>query len=159
MSYRKLAWVPFVVANRRNGYSRNRAGGAIIAALIFFLVLGLFFFVFFNRFIGFTMIPIWTIISGLGGFLIFIAIIGAIASSISTPPNKVNQEPIKPYQYQPQEPTQKINPYKIQIQPEEPIYQEVKQDIPILSDINYCRFCGTKTDRDAKFCHQCGIKL
>lgn len=109
------------------------------------------------------MIPMWTIISGVGGFLIFIAIIGAIASSMSAPSKKAKEEPIKSFQYQLQEPSQQYNPYKIQnsiqIKPEEPIYKEVKQDNPIISDINYCRYCGEKVDRDEKFCHQCGIKL
>ena len=102
-------------------------------------------------------------ISGLGGFLIFIAIIGVIAASMSSPSKKANEEYIKSYQYQPQELSQQYNPYKlrnsIQRQPEEPIYEEVKEDIPIISDINYCRFCGAKVDRDANFCHQCGTKL
>ena len=135
----------------------------MIIGLVIFFVLGIFFFIFFNQFNGFSIIPLWTIIIGVGGFLIFIAIIGAIASSMSAPSKKAKEEPIKSSQYQPQEPSQQYNPYKIQnsiqIKPEEPIYKEVKQDIPITSDINYCRYCGEKIDRDAKFCHQCGIKL
>jgi hypothetical protein len=158
-----VAFVPFIVANRRNRYHRSRASGAILAGLIFCTVFGLLFFIFFNRSNGFTMIPIWPIISGLGGFLIFIVIIGVIASSMSTPSNKANEDYIKPYQYQPQERTQQYNPYKIrnsiQNQAEDPIYEEVEQNIPIISDINYCRYCGSKIDRDARFCHQCGIKL
>jgi len=160
---RKLAFVPFIVTSRRNRYHRSRASGAIIAGLIFCLVFGLLFFIFFNRFNSFTIIPIWPIITGLGGFLIFIVFIGVIASSMSAPSKKVNEEYIKPYQYQPQEPNQQYNPYKIrnsiQKQAEEPIYEEVKHDIPIISDINYCRYCGSQADRDARFCHQCGTKL
>ncbi len=158
-----MAWVPFIVASRRNRYYRGRASGAIIAGIIFLLVFGLLFFIFFNRSNGFTIIPIWPIVSGLGGFLIFIVIIGVIASSMSTPSKRANEEHIKSYQYQPQEPSQQYNPYKIrnsiQKQTEEPIYEEVKQDIPINLDIFYCRYCGSKIDRDARFCHQCGTKL
>ncbi len=158
-----MAFVPFTVTNRRNRYHRSRAGGAIIAGLIFFLVFGLLFLIFFNRFNGFTIIPVWPIISGLGGFLIFIAIISVIASSMSTPSKKADEEYIKSYQYRPQEPSQQYNPYRIQKsiqkQSEGPIYEEVKQNVPIISDINYCRYCGAQADRDARFCHQCGTKL
>ena len=163
MKKKKLAWVPCIVASRRNRYRRNSAVGAIVAVVIFFLVLGVLFFVFFNRFTGFTIIPIWTIISGLGGLIIIIAVISVIAASMSAPSKKANQEHIKPYQYQPQEPAQDSNPYIIretmQKQPEEPIYKEITREIPVVSDINYCKYCGAKVERDAIFCHQCGTKL
>lgn len=158
-----MAWVPFIVANRRNRCHRNGAVGAIVGLLIFFMVLGVFFFIFFNRFSGFTIIPIWTIIIGLGGLILIITIISVIASSMSAPPKKVNQEHIKSYQYQPPEPYQQSNPYivrnSIQSQPEEPIYKEIIQEVPVVSDINYCKYCGAKVERDAIFCHQCGTKL
>ena len=51
------------------------------------------------------------------------------------------------------------NPYKvqnsIQKQPEEPIYKEVKRDIPIISDINYCRYCGEPSKENT--CRACQI--
>ena len=78
-------------------------------------------------------------------------------------PKRVYEQPIKPYQNTPREQSQQFNPYNIQSsirkQPEVSLYKEVKTDFPIISDINYCRYCGEKVDRDAKFCHQCGIKL
>ena len=158
-----MAWVPFVVASRRSRYHRNRAGGAIVAVLIFFLVLGLLFFVFFNRSNGFTIIPLWTIIIGLGGLIIAVTVIGIIAASMSAPSKKANEEHIKSYQYQHQRQSQQSNPYMIrdsmQKQPEEPIYKEITREIPVVADINYCRYCGAKVDRDAIFCHQCGTKL
>lgn len=157
-----MAWVPFVVASRRNRYYRNRAGGAIAAAVIMLLIFGFLFFFLFNRSNGST-IFIWPIISGLGGFIIIIAIIGAIAASMSQPSKRSNEVRMKSYQYQPQEPSQQINPYKIrnsvQKQPEEPIYKEIVREIPVVSDINYCKYCGSKIDRDSVFCHQCGTKL
>ena len=158
-----MAWVPFVVASRRNRYHRNRAGRAIVAGIILFLVFGLLMLVFFYRFDGFAIIPIWPIISGLVGFLIFITLIGVIAASMSAPSKKANEERIKSYQYQTQRQSQQLNPYIIrdsmQKQPEEPIYKEITREIPIISDINYCRYCGSKIDRDSVFCHQCGTKL
>ncbi|MFW9999635.1 MAG: zinc-ribbon domain-containing protein [Candidatus Hodarchaeota archaeon] len=158
-----MAWVPFIVAGRRNRCCRNRSVGGMVAGLGIFLVFGLLMFVFFFRSDGITIIPLWPMISGLGGFIIFIMIIGVIASLMSAPPKNANEELIKPYQYQPQESTQQFNPYKMQNsikkQSEEPIYRQAEEIIPITSDINYCRFCGAKVDRDANFCHQCGTKL
>jgi len=139
--------------------------GWVIAALVILLfVFGLLFFIFFNRFNGFT-IPIWIIISGLGGFLIIIVVIGAIAASMSQTYKKPKEEFMKSnqYQYQPQEPSQQFNPYRIrnsiQKQPEEPIHREIEREIPVVSDINYCKYCGANVERDAIFCHQCGTKL
>ncbi len=158
-----MAWVPLIVASRRGRYPRNRSAGAIVLGLLLFFVFGIIIFTFFFRSDGFTMIPLWPMITVFGGFIFFVIIIGVIASSMSAPPKKANVEPINSYQYQPQEPSHQYNPYKIQNsiqkQPEESIYGEVKQDIPNVIDINYCRFCGSKVDRDARFCHQCGTKV
>lgn len=157
-----MAWVPFVVASRRNRYRRSRSGGAIIAGVILLFVFGVLAFFFFNRFNGSTIV-LWPIISGLGGFIIFIAVIGAIAASMSGPSKRPNEEYIKSYQHQPQEPSQQLNPYRIQNsiqkQPEEPIYKEIEREIPVVSDINYCKYCGSKIDGYAVFCHQCGTKM
>ncbi len=160
-----MACVPFIVANRRNRYGRNRASGSIVVAIIFFLVIGLLFFVFFNDFNGFTIIPIWTIISGFGGFLIFIFVIGIIAASISAHPKKFNEEPIKSYQYRPQaeKQTYQLNPYNVRrtslelkkTEHDEPINAK----IPAFKEINFCRYCGAKKERDSIFCHLCGSKF
>ena len=158
-----MAWVPLIVANRRSRYGRNRASGAIIAAVIFFLLLGVFFWFFFDPFSGFTIFPLWIFISGFGGFILIIAIIAIIASSMSSTTQKYKEEHMKHMKsIENQERALLNNPYRvqdsIQKQPEESNYK-VKRDIPIISDINYCRYCGEKVDRDAKFCHQCGIKF
>ena len=157
-----MAWVPFVVASRRNRYYRNRTGGAILAALALLFIFGLLFFFFFNRSNGSTIV-LWPIISGLGGFIIFIAVIGAIAASMSRPSKRANEERMKSYQYQYQSQPQQSNPYIIRDlipkQPKEPIYKEIEREIPVVSDINYCKYCGSKIDRDSVFCHQCGTKL
>lgn len=155
-----MAWVPFIVANRRNRYYRKSGSGVIVALIVFFLFLGVFFFFFFNRFNGFT-VPIWIIISGVGGFLIFIAIIGAIAASMSKTYKRPTEEYLKSYQYNKQ--NHQINPYTIpnsvQKQSEDQVYRDNREEFPIAPEINYCRYCGAKTDEDANFCQQCGIKL
>ena len=111
---------------------------------------------------GFTM-PIWIMISSFGGLLLIIGIIMAIVAAMSHTYKKPNDTHINPYQPQPQKQSQQINPYNIrqstQKELEEPQYQEIKREIPIVSDINYCRYCGSNVEGDAVFCHQCGSKL
>ncbi len=158
-----MAWVPIVVPNRRNRGYRNRAGGGIFAAIILLVVFGFLAFFFFNSFDGFVM-PIWFIIIGFGIFLIIIVIIATIASSMSQAYKKPNEPNTKYNQFQAQSPVSQQNPYiihsSIQKQQEkDPISREIKREIPITNDINYCRFCGSKIDRDAVFCHMCGTKL
>jgi len=157
-----LAWVPVVVPNRRNRGYRNRTGGGVFAVVIMLFVFGLLAFFFFNNFDGFIM-PIWFIISGFGVFIIIIVVIATIASSMSTAYKKPKEEYINSHQYQPQKQAQQQNPYIIRDsfskKPEEPINNEIKREIPIITDINFCRYCGSKIDRDAVFCHMCGTKL
>ncbi|MFX0023991.1 MAG: zinc-ribbon domain-containing protein [Candidatus Hermodarchaeota archaeon] len=157
-----MAWVPIVVPNRRNRGYRNRAGGGIFAAVILLMIFGFLAFFFFNSSDGFVT-PIWFIISGFGVFLIIIVIIAAIASSMSQVNKKPNETNIKFNQFQAQRPVSQQNPYIVrnsfQKQEEPLISREIKREIPITNDINYCRFCGSKIDRDAVFCHMCGTKL
>jgi hypothetical protein len=70
----------------------------------------------------------------------------------------------KSNQYQAQKDIPLQNPYRIrnsiQKRQEEPLVnKEITREIPVTSDINYCRFCGSNIDRDAVFCHMCGTKL
>jgi len=153
-----------IVASRRNRRCRTRGTSAIVAILIFLLVFGVFFFIFFNRMSGgFTIIPIWITISGLGSFIIIVAVIGVIAASMSKTYKKPREENLKSYQYHPQRQTQQPNPYiirdSIPKQLEEPINKEIGREIPVITDIKYCKYCGSKIDKDAVFCHMCGIKL
>ncbi|MFX1380488.1 MAG: zinc-ribbon domain-containing protein [Promethearchaeota archaeon] len=151
-----MAWVPIVVPNKHNRSYRNKAGGGIFAVVILLFIFGLLFFVFFNRFDGFSP-PIFMMISGFGVFLIIILVISVIAASMS----QVYKKP--KYEYETQKQNLQRNPYKIQNsiirQPEYQINNQIKQDIPVIQEINYCRYCGSKIDRDAVFCHMCGTKL
>ena len=107
--------------------------------------------------------PIWIIFSGMGVFLVFIVMISIIATTMSGQYQKPNYTSFKSQESQLQTQNQRSNPYIIQKsiekQPEEIFYQEVKREIPVVSNSNYCRFCGAKVDRNAVFCHQCGINL
>ncbi|MFX0008529.1 MAG: zinc ribbon domain-containing protein [Promethearchaeota archaeon] len=155
-----MVWVPNVVPNRRN--RGNRTGGGIFAAVILLIIFGFLAFFFFNNFDGFVM-PIWFIISGFGIFLIIIVVIATIASSMSHAYKKPKENYFKYSQNQQQDNTYQMNPYIIRDSTskpfEETISKEIKQEIPIIPDIKFCRYCGSKIDRDAVFCHQCGTKL
>ena len=163
-----MAWVPVIVANRRR--NRTSSGSACIAITLALLFFGVFFALFFNIFdaFRFSFSPILFI----GGFIVFIVIIigiSVITMSMSETYKKPKEQYLKSYssqpqrQNQPQIQVQQYNPYinrkSIQREPEEHIYNQIQKDIPVLSDINYCRFCGAKVDINAVFCHQCGINL
>jgi len=145
-----------IFANNRNRGCRTR-GGAIVGALIFAGILGLIFFLFFNRFNRFT-IPIWFIISGLGVFLIIIVGISAIASSMSQNYVKPKESIYKQYQSNLQGQAQQSNPYIYQNSIRKRLEGNQIEVYPV-EEVNYCRYCGSKIDRDAIFCHQCGSKI
>ena len=102
-----MAWVPCIVASRRNRHYRTRGSGIIAALVIFCLLFGVFFFIFFNRMNGFTM-PIWIIISSFGTLLLIIGIVMAIVASMSHTYKKSNVSRPNPYHSQPQKQPQKI---------------------------------------------------
>jgi len=152
-----MAWMIPIVASNRNRRCRTRGGGAVVGALIILVVLGLVFFLFFNRFNGFT-IPIWLIISGLGVFLIITVGISAVASSMSQnyarPKESVSKEHQSNLQGQPQQSNPYI--YKDSIRKR---FEGNQTEVSLAEEVNYCRYCGSKIDRDAIFCHQCGSKI
>jgi hypothetical protein len=96
-------------------------------------------------------------------FFVIIGTIAAVASSMSSSTQNVRNEHMKQMNSIEKQEQALLNPYVMQKSSQkqygESVYQEVKREIPVISDINYCRYCGEKIDRDAKFCHQCGIRL
>ena len=156
-----MVFVAPIIARRRNGRS---SPVAVIAGLIFFLVFGVMFFLIFNRsgIFGFNFPMIFIII----GFVLFIAVvlgISIVASSMSKvyKPSRANiyRQNQNTHQRQPLQ----LNPYIVRetIQKQfEPQNQEKPTEVsPSLNDVNYCRYCGEKVDREARFCYQCGSKL
>ena len=152
---------PIVVSRRRGGRSNSVA---LIAGLVIFLIFGVFFLVFFNRsgIFGFNFPMIFIVL----GFVVFLMVIFGIsiaASSISKsykpPKDKIHWQNQNNNQRQ----TFQKNPYIIRepIQKRvDPQYQEKPTEVvPIVIEINFCRYCGGKIDREARFCHQCGSKL
>ncbi|MHA1933158.1 MAG: hypothetical protein ACW96X_11490 [Promethearchaeota archaeon] len=149
-----MAWFVPIVASKRRGRRSNPGG--IIAGLVIFLIFGVLFFVFFNRsgMFGFNF-PMIFIIVGFGVFIMIILGVSIAASSMSKvyKTQKVNIHGQ----------TSQQNPYvirePIQNHPEPQSQEKPTEDVPIVNEINYCRYCGGKIDREARFCHQCGSKL
>jgi hypothetical protein len=152
--------VPIIANRRRNGRSNT---GAVIAGLLIFLIFGVMFFLFFNR----SMVIEFqsNIIFMIGGFSVFFMIIivvcfaAATSKTFSPPKNGISNE----YNRISQKQAKILNPYKVsrstEGQIEELIEERSKRDIPVVEEINYCRYCGAKRDIDAVFCHMCGTKL
>ena len=136
-----MAWTAPIVASRRR--VRRSNPGALIAGLVIFLIFGVLFLVFFNRsgmMMGFNF-PIIFIVLGFIVLLMVVSGISIAASSMS----KSYKPPKDNIKWQNQ-----TNPY---------IVQKPTEVVSIVSEINFCRYCGGNIDREAKFCHQCGNKL
>ncbi|MHA2037948.1 MAG: zinc-ribbon domain-containing protein [Promethearchaeota archaeon] len=157
-----MGWMIPIVAGQRKR-SRSSVGG-LIAGLFIFLIIGVFFFIFFNRTgifsFGFPMIFIMV------GFIVFIMVISGIAIAASSmsksyKPQKVNC--CGQSQTFNQKQVSQQNPYVVQ----EPIQKQIEplskekpaEVVPVVNEINFCRYCGAKLDREARFCQQCGSKL
>ena len=157
-----MAWmIPIVAGNRRGSRS---SFGAVIVGLVIFVILGMFFFLFFNRsgIFGFNFPVIFIIL----GFIVFITIILGIsiaASSMSKTYKPQNANIFSQNQNNNQKQTLPQNPYVVRepIQKSlEPQYQEIPTAVvPNVNEINFCRYCGSKVDMEAKFCHECGSNL
>ena len=168
-----MAWMIPIIPGRNNRYRRNNGAKVASAILLLFGLL-----IFFLAFIGFNNFDIsygiqpWIILSSTFFILviIFISLIAFIAASMSkkyegnnkTSVNRKNQMDFSSNFYQTKNEIQKINPY---VKRPEEVYQiklseyEKKSDIPIVYNVHYCRYCGSKVDNTAIYCHQCGIKL
>ena len=153
--------VPIIANRRRNGRSST---GAVIAGLIIFLIFGIMFFLFFNRsgVFGFQ----FNVIFIIGGFSVFFMIIIVVSFAVvatsktyKPPRNRTFNEHYRI----PQKQANILNPYKVprstEGQNKEIFGENNQRDIPIVGKIIYCRYCGAKRDKDAIFCHMCGIKL
>ncbi|KKM96970.1 hypothetical protein LCGC14_1172760 [marine sediment metagenome] len=155
-----MAWIPIIAgASRNKGYCR-RGKKNVVAGILFSLVLGvLFFFIFGFRGSNYLSTIPWILIFSLGIFMMVIVAIGAIAASIASPKNnfKLEQEKYELSQHQ------QLNPYIIQkssqVQILESFNNENRIIKPVFEEIHYCSYCGSKMERDVKFCPQCGSRL
>ena len=133
---------------------RNNSILGSIVGLIIFLGIGVFFLFGSSPFFLFNFTPFFPMII----IIIIIGIAGAASASsrLSTccTPKSYNQN-----HYYPQE-IPRSNPYVVKTTKNSvvrPIYiEDAEPEKPIT---NFCQYCGTKKDRNAIYCHNCGTKL
>ena len=133
---------------------RNNSIIGSIVGLIMFLGIGVFFLFGSSPFFLFNFTPFFPMII----ILIVIGIAGAASASRrrSTVSSTWKNNHYQSYS---QEIT-RSNPYIAKTPSSStvrPIY--IEDDEPEIPITNYCQYCGTKKDRNAKFCHNCGTKL
>ncbi len=134
--------------------SRNNSIIGSIVGLIIFLGFGIFFLFGLSPFRLFNFIPFFPMIF----VIIIIGIAGAASASsrrsISCSPKSHNQ-----YRYYTPE-VPRSNPYIVKTSSSStvrPIYIEDAE--PEKPKGNFCQYCGTRKDKNAMYCHSCGIKL
>ena len=145
-----MAWIPIVVSSKKGCHRSSNI--SVIVGLLIFLVFGIMFFMLFNNSglhgLGLSMPLV------IGGFTIFIVIIAGVAS-VASAMSKTYKTPKEPIisAVQPRKPVVQLNPYKVEKD------KFSRREIPVIGEVNFCRYCGSKIDRDARFCYQCGSKL
>ena len=137
--------------------SRNNSGIGCIIGLIFFLGFGVFFSLGLSPFTFFRIMPFFPMI-----FVIFIiGIAGAASASSRRSKRSTYCSPKSHNQYQYYTPeVPRSNPYIVKTSSSSkvrPIYIEDAE--PEKPKPNFCQFCGTKKDKNAIYCHDCGSKL
>jgi len=133
---------------------RNNSIVGSIVGLIIFLGFGVFFLFGIGPFTFFSIMPFFPMIF----IIVIIGIVGAVSASsrrsICCSPKSNNQ-----YQYVTPE-VPRSNPYIVKTSRSStyrPIYIEDAE--PEKPKTNFCQYCGTRKDKNAMYCHSCGIKL
>ena len=132
---------------------RNNSIVGTIIGLVFFLGFGVFFIFGWGSFRSFSIIPIFPMIFVIVIFGIVVAANASSRRSTCCSPKSNNQ-----YKYTQEVP--RSNPYLVKTSSSStvrPIYIEDAE--PEIQTANYCQYCGSKKDRNAKFCYNCGTKL
>jgi len=135
--------------------SNRNSGSGCIVGLLFFMTFGLFFILD----VPFSIFPF------MGFFpviFIFIVIIAAAAGA-SSGKSKCCKPGQKKYDQYSQQQVPRENPYIVRSSVRNDVQTslvEVYKPIePTKPKALFCQFCGTRIDKDASFCHQCGSKL
>ncbi len=137
---------------------RNNSIIGSIVGLTIFLGFGVFFLFSWSPFGMFSFMPIFPMI-----FVIIIIGIGVGAASTSSRRSTCcSPKSYKSYnQYQDYtEEVPRSNPYIVKTSSSStyrPIYIEDAE--PEKPKGNFCQYCGTRKDKNAMYCHSCGIKL
>ena len=133
---------------------RNNSIIGSIIGLIFFLGFGVFFLFGWGSFNVFNFMPFFPMI-----FVIIIIGIAGAASASSRRSTCCSPKFNNQYRYYTPE-VPRSNPYIVNTSSSStvrPIYiEDAEPEKPIA---NFCQFCGTKKDKNAIYCHDCGSKL
>ncbi len=134
--------------------SRNNSIIGSIVGLIIFLGFGVFFLFGWGPFNIFNFMPFFPMI-----FVIIIIGIAGAASASSRRSTCCSPKSHSQYQYYTPE-VPRSNPYIVKTSSSStvrPIYiEDAEPEKPIA---NFCQFCGTKKDKNAIYCRDCGSKL
>lgn len=154
-----MAWMIPIISNRQNRGVHKI--GILISLLLLFLGLSVFLFssISINKLNNLTIHSIW-IIGGIV-FLISIFVIVGIIASVSSGKAKINNYKHNPNESEKLNP--KMNPYIIrrpsQNQLEVTLHEKSEKNIPNPQEVQFCRYCGAKLEKNAKFCQDCGMKV
>lgn len=126
-----------------------------IVVLILFIGFGPLLFILVQPFIISLLIPFYP--------LIFISIFMIAAAYASSGKSKHCKPEQKNYDQYSQQQVPRVNPYIVRNSVRNDVQTLLVEDYkpmePTKSKALFCQFCGTRIDKDARFCHQCGSKL
>ena len=133
--------------------NRNSGAGCIVGSL-FFMAFGLFFILD----VPFSIFPFIGIFPAILIFIVIIAVVGA-----SSGKSKRYKPVQKKYDQYSQQQVPRANPYIVRSSVRNDVQTLLVEDYkpiePTKPKASFCQFCGTRIDKDARFCHQCGSKL
>ena len=134
--------------------NRNSRSGWKIG-LIFFIGFGPLLFILVQPFIIFLLAPFYP--------LIFISIFMIAAAYASSGKSKRCKPVQKNYDQDHNKQVPRVNPYIVRSSVRNDVQTLLVEDYkpiePTKPKALFCQFCGTRIDKDARFCHQCGSKL
>jgi len=133
--------------------SNKNSGAGCIVGLLFFMAFG---FIFILE-VPFSLIQFMSFCPVIFIFIIIIAAAGA-----SSGKSKRCKPVQKNYDQDHYKQVPRVNPYVVRssVRNEvQTLLEEYKPVEPTKPKALFCQFCGTRIDKDARFCHQCGSKL
>jgi len=126
-----------------------------IVVLILFIGFGPLLFILVQPFVIFLLAPFYP--------LIFISIFMIAAAYASSGKSKHCKPVQKKYDQFSQQQVPRVNPYvvrnSVRNDSQTLLVEDYKPVEPTKPKALFCQFCGTRIDKDARFCHQCGSKL
>ena len=126
-----------------------------IVVLILFIGFGPLLFILVQPFVIFLLAPFYP--------LIFISIFMIAAAYASSGKSKRCKPVQKKYDQFSQQQVPRVNPYvvrnSVRNDSQTLLVEDYKPVEPTKPKALFCQFCGTRIDKDARFCHQCGSKL